>query len=197
MTEIVEFVASEIGKVPLVFDMMFAVPWATAEVVQPPNWEEFVFSFGQALDRGAELGVEVQHAQVSLGGMGRSIHPIRNTHFALVPPNTVTAFHDFFEEASADPALGAYGWFDPDADRICFDHDKRQRMEHSLEESYYLPECMRCVCWNVCFGPGGAKGRVPRLAGKLDPLCQMRIGVSKELLRRAVPRRAKMQESNL
>lgn len=184
MTEIVEFVAREIGRARLDLGMMFSPPWVRPESATSPPWEEFVSGFGQALDRGAELGVDVQHPSISWATLAAEQGSRGATHFCLAAPNVITAFFDVPEEGSATPQLGAYGWYDRGRKTIVFDHEKRLR----LEEEQICGDCRGCACSAACLGQAGVKGRMPRENEALGPVCQARIGVLKELLRRAVAR---------
>ena len=112
MAEIVDFVAREIGRARLDLGMMFAPPWVRPDAAAPPEWREFVAGFGKALDRGAELGVRVQHPSISWETLAAVQGPRAARHFCLAPPNVVTSFFDVPEEGSAAPQLGAYGWYD-------------------------------------------------------------------------------------
>jgi sulfatase maturation enzyme AslB (radical SAM superfamily) len=189
VVEIVEFVAREIGRVRLDLGMMVALPWVSSARAHPPAWERFVAEFGRALDRGAELGVQVRHPTVSwetlLGARARV-----SSHFCLAAPDVVTSFFDVPREHAGKPELGAYGWYDATRRTIVFEHDKRRR----LEEGQAAPECQECACGSACLGQGGVKGRLPQGVPVLGPVCQARLGVLKEMLRRAVPRREQAQE---
>jgi len=184
MAEIVGFVADEIGRTRLDLGMMFAPPWVRPDAAAPPEWTEFVTGFGEALDRGAELGVRVQHPSISWETLAAVQGPRAARHFCLAPPNVVTSFFDVPKEGSATPQLGAYGWYDSSRNTIDFDHPKRLR----LEEEQSSPACQRCPCRAACLGQGGVKGRMPKENEVLGPVCQARLGVLKEILRRAVPR---------
>jgi sulfatase maturation enzyme AslB (radical SAM superfamily) len=184
MVEIVDFVASEIGRTRLDLGMMFALPWVRPDSAAPPEWMEFVTGFGEALDRGAELGVRVQDPCISWEALAAEQGSRAARHFCLAPPNVVTSFFDVPEEGSATPQLGAYGWYDSSRNTIAFDHEKRLR----LEEEQTSPACQQCACRASCLGQGGVKGRMPKEIEVLGPVCQARIGVLKELLRRAVAR---------
>jgi hypothetical protein len=107
------------------------------------------------------------------------------THFCLAAPNVITAFFDVPEEGPATPQLGAYGWYDNGRKTIVFDHEKRLR----LEEEQTCAACRGCACSAACLGQAGVKGRMPKENEVLGPICQARLGVLKELLRRAVARR--------
>jgi sulfatase maturation enzyme AslB (radical SAM superfamily) len=185
MTEIVDFLAREIGRARLDLGMMFAPPWVRPESATSPPWEEFVSGFGQALDRGAELGVDVQHPSISWATLAAEQGSREATHFCLAAPNVITAFFDVPEEGPATPQLGAYGWYDNGRKTIVFDHEKRLR----LEEEQTCAACRGCACSAACLGQAGVKGRMPKENEVLGPICQARLGVLKELLRRAVARR--------
>jgi sulfatase maturation enzyme AslB (radical SAM superfamily) len=184
MVELVEFVAREVEGSRLDLGMMFAPPWVRPESATSPPWEEFVSGFGQALDRGTELGVDVQHPSISWATLAAEQGSRGATHFCLAAPNVITAFFDVPEEGSATPQLGAYGWYDRGRKIIVFDHEKRLR----LEEEQICAACRGCACSAACLGQAGVKGRMPREYEALGPVCQARIGVLKELLRRAVAR---------
>lgn len=182
LTEIVDFVARDIGRVGLDFGMMFAPPWVDGSAAAQPPWETYVSEFGKALVHGARLGMRVQHPTISyetLCGMNRS--RVVN-HFCVAPPNIVTAFFDVPIEGAADPQLGAYGWYDAHTGVIRFDHEKRQRLER--EEP--MQACQDCPCASACHGVAGVKGRFPCEVDAESAICRARVGVLKELLRRAV-----------
>jgi sulfatase maturation enzyme AslB (radical SAM superfamily) len=184
LVEIVEFVAREVGPARLDFGYMFTLPWINGCGVQSPPWENFVTQFGRALDRGIELGVRVRHPDVSLQTFGHQRPNLVAGHFCLAPPSIVTAFYDVPVEGDANPRLGAYGWYDPDSRSIHLDHEKRKQ----LEGRELFAKCFDCPCSVSCLGPGGVKGRMSGPMEGDQPACQTRIGVLKEILRRAVPR---------
>ncbi|HUJ10664.1 MAG TPA: radical SAM protein [Verrucomicrobiae bacterium] len=188
--EIVEFVAREIGRVRLDLCMMFQTPWVDTDAAQPPLWQQYVAEFGKALDLGARLGVKVRHPTISFESLCSGYSFNVATHFCLAPPNIVTSFFDVPEEGAGTPSAGAYGWYDAATRTLHFDHDKRRR----LEEQQALSECRCCACGPACLGAAGVKGRVPREVTVLGPVCQARIGVLKELLRRVVPKRGALLE---
>lgn len=185
LDELVELVASELGPVRLDLGMMFAPPWVHAAEAAAPEWTDFVAGFGRALDRGAALGVEVGHPTISWQTLAAPPELPVATHFCLAPPDIVTAFFDIPREGAAPPRLGAYGRFDRARGEIVLDDARRRE----LERSQALPECMACGCRAACLGQGGVKGRMPSDVRPLGPVCQARLGVLKELLRRAVPQR--------
>jgi len=185
MVELVELVASEIGRVRLDLGMMFAPAWVPPERAAPPPWQAFVRGFAAALDRGAELGVRVQHPTVNWETLaGERSTPVA-PHFCLAPPNVVTAFFDVPLEGAASPQEGAYGWYDEVGGEIVFDHAKRRRLLAEQHRS----TCVECACGIACLGPGGVKGRMPAETPLGGPVCRARLGVLEEMLRRAVPRR--------
>lgn len=185
LEEIVEFVRAALGPVRLDLGMMFGPPWVDPAAAAPPDWRAFVTAFARALDRGRELGVDVQHPCVSWATLAAEAAPQVASHFCLAPPDVVTSFYDVPREGSATPSLGAYGRYDRDRDAIVFDHDKRRRLEAEQARG----ACIECACRAACLGQGGVKGRIPESIAVLGPVCQARLGVLKELLRRAVPRR--------
>ena len=193
MEEVVEFVAETAGPVQLQLNMMFGLPWVRGDTVQPPHWEQFVTGFGRALDRGAELGLNVRHPEISLDTIGQDRQSLVASHFCLAPPNIVTAFYDVPAEGGVDPTLGAYGWYDADRHSIRFDHEKR----HRLERNQASVACLDCPCCLACCGPGGVKGRMPRqLRGNREPGCLSRIGVLEQILRRSLTRAGKPKGRN-
>lgn len=185
MVELVEFVAREIGQVRLDLGMMFDPPWVSPERATTPPWRAFVAGFSAALDRGTELGVAVRHPSINWDTLGGERGARLAPHFCLAPPNVVTSFFDVPREGDATPEFGAYGRYDRAAGAIVFDHAKRRRLEE--EESHEV--CRKCACGAACLGAGGVKGRMPRETPVLGPVCQARLGVLRELLRRAVPPR--------
>jgi sulfatase maturation enzyme AslB (radical SAM superfamily) len=183
LTEIVDFVARDIGPARLDLGMMFAPPWVSSCAATQPPWETYVTEFGKALAHGAKLGVRVQHPTISyetLCGMSRSRVV---SHFCIVPPNIVTAFFDVPGEGAADPQTGAYGWYDTQTRAIRFDHEKRQR----LEDGEPMAACQDCPCASACHGVAGVKGRFPTEVDPGGAVCLARVGVLKELLRHAAP----------
>jgi len=185
LDEIVEFIATAVGPVRLDLGMMFGPPWVDSAAAAPPDWREFVAAFARAIDRGRALGVDVQHPCVSWGTLAADPPVYTAPHFCLAPPDVVTAFYDIPREGSATPRLGAYGRFDRARGVIVFDHAKRERLEQDQAEQ----ACLECACRAACLGQGGVKGRIPEEIAVLGPVCQARLGVLKELLRRALPRR--------
>ena len=190
MTEIVEFVAKEIGRATIHFGMMFRTPWADRRVARSPGRTDYVEQFGAAIDLGARLGIRVQHPTISYESLCSPSTTSVKSHFCLAPPNIVTASFDIPEEGSGDPQQGAYGWYDSTDGSLRFDHEKRQR----LEQQQTLLECVSCPCGSACLGAAGVKGRVPKEISVSGPICQARIGVMKELLRRVSPRRLTAKE---
>lgn len=180
MTEIVEFVARQIGAVRLDLGMMFAPPWVDGRAAPPP-WETYVAEFGKALARGAEFGVRVQHPTISYETLCAETPSPVVSHYCIVPPNIVTSFFDVPAEGNADPELGAYGWYYASTETIRFDHTKRRR----LEEAEPIAECKDCPCATACHGVAGVKGRFPSDTDFSAAMCQARIGVLKHLLRHA------------
>ncbi len=145
MAEIVAFVAREIGRTRLDLGMMFAPPWVRPDSAAPPGWREFVAGFGEALDRGAELGIRVQHPSINWETISAEQGPRAARHFCIAPPNVVTSFFDVPEEGSATPQLGAYGWYDNGRKTIVFDHEKRLRLERERSPGANLPGKARCA----------------------------------------------------
>jgi sulfatase maturation enzyme AslB (radical SAM superfamily) len=192
MVEIVEFVASELGRVRLDFGAMFAPVWVDTRLIRPPQPEEFAAQFGRALDRGRKLGVQVRHPEVAPSTLAQSHPSIVSSHFCLAPPNIITAFYDVPNEGSGNPELGAYGWYDSATKSLRFDHEKRRELERQQASE----ECLGCPCSVNCLGPGGVKGRMPGKPGVAEPDCRARVGVLRELLRRAVPRRMQTTEKH-
>ena len=185
MLEIVEFVAQDIGQIPVEFMPMFAPVWVDTRLIRPPQPDEFVAQFGRALDRGREVGVQVSYPALDPASLAHGASSIVSSHCCLAPPNVVTAFFDVPNEGSAAPELGAYGWYDATTGSLRFDHEKRRK----LEREQACEECLGCPCSPHCLGPGGVKGRMPGKPGVAASDCQARVGVLRELLRRAAPRR--------
>lgn len=190
MSEIVEFVARQIGPVELEFEMMFPLPWISATRAQSPGAQDFVEEFSRALDTGSRVAVRVRHQAVHLAKLACDPKIVTQDYLCLAPPNIVTAFHDLPQELNFDPQLGKYGWYDSASDRIHFDHAKRRRLYHDFE----VASCPGCACWQMCAGYGAVRNRLCSDAQSLESLCQLRIGILQELLRRAVPRQPHIQE---
>ena len=184
MVEIVELVAREVGPVRLDLGMAFTPRWVRPEEAASPPWPAFVAGFAAALDRGAALGVRVAHPSVSWDTLAGEHGGAAAPHFCLAPPDIVTAFFDVPREGAAPPGLGAYGRWDRARGTIVFDHEKRRRLEAEQAPAV----CLECACAAACLGPGGVKGRMPDESAPLGAVCQARLGVLRELLRRAVPR---------
>jgi len=191
MATMIKFFAQELGRVCVVFDMMFDVPWRSSDEFSPPHWAQFVDEFGRALDCGEKLGVEVQHAQVSVSAACAAEDSGPRQHFALVAPDVVAAFHDVFAELGETPVLGTYGGYCRETGSIWFDHQKRVSMESTPLEF----ACQACPCVHACHGTGAAKARIDITEPGKDDTCRMKVGVLKELLRRAVPRRTTLKEA--
>lgn len=196
MTEIVEFIAREIGPVELEFEMMFNLPWISSARAESPVVREFVEQFGDALDAGARLKVRVRHQAVNLGKLARDPCAPSRDYLTLAPPNIITAFHDLPQELDFNPTLGAYGWYDKATDSIRFDHEKRRRL-HEGQELTELTQCRECPCWAVCSGQGAVKSRLMGDSAALEPICEVRIGILQELLRRKVCRQIDLEEKSL
>jgi len=192
MVEIVEFFAREIGPIEVEFGPMFAPVWVDTRRIRPPEPEEFVAQFGRALDRGRGLGVQVRHPEITPTSLTHRRSSIVSSHFCLAPPNVITAFYDVPNEGSGNPELGAYGWYDSTTKALRFNHDKRRELERQEASE----ECLGCPCSVNCLAPGGVKGRIPGKPGVAEPDCRARIGVLRELLRRAVPRRIQTTEKH-
>lgn len=190
MIEIVDFVARDIGRVTVHFGMMFRTPWADRQLARSPQGDAYVAQFGAALDHGAALGVKIEHPTISYESLCSPYSFSVKSHFCLAPPNIVTASFDIPEEGGGEPQQGAYGWYDAHTRTIRFDHEKRRR----LTQEHSLSECVSCPCGSACLGASGVKGRVPEDIPVLGPVCQARIGVMKELLRRVAPRRPLTKE---
>lgn len=193
MPEIVEFVAREIGPVQLEFEMMFALPWNSSSGAESPYVREFVEEFGRALETGSRLNVGVLHQAVNLGKLGRDPCEASWDYLCLAAPNIITAFHDLPQELDFDPGLGAYGWYDRATDRIQFDHEKRRRLHQNQD----MTGCRACPCYVMCSGQGAVKSRLMGNTAALEPICEVRIGILQQLLRRAVPRQTKTEEQLL
>ena len=191
MPEIVEFMARKIGRCKLNFGMMYSSTWVDPALASPPAWQDFVHGFGEALDRGTELGVQVRHPEVTPEILPRAQRDGATNHFCLTPPNIVTAFYDIPREGGASPELGAYGWYDKQRNSIQFDHAKRLRIAAELES---MPCCEACACRFACMAQGRVRGRMPDDATVYAPTCGARVGALRETLRRMVPRRKCFEE---
>ena len=190
MTEIVEFVGHEIGPAELEFEMMFDLPWISPACARRPDVQEFVEQFGYALDAGFQLKVSVRHQVVHLSKLARDPHATTQDYLCLAPPNIITAFHDMPQELDLNPQLGAYGWYDKATNQIHFDHEKRRQL-YQVQE---MIKCRECPCRLMCCGYGAVKSRLMSDPAALEPICEMRIGILQQLLRRAVPRQTRTEE---
>jgi MoaA/NifB/PqqE/SkfB family radical SAM enzyme len=183
ISEVVQFVAREIGAAHLQLSMMFFASQVEDPTFGPPPWEDYVREFGKALDLGARLGVKVSHPQVAYESLCCSNSGRLTAPFCLVPPRTVTAFFDVPEGVDAG-SLGTYGHYDPEERTICFDHERRRQ----IGQAEPWDACQSCPCCAACIGTGGVRGRIPMAAPLVGPECQARLGVLKELVRRSVPK---------
>lgn len=191
ISEIVQFVARDIGSAHLHLSMMFPASQADNQMFGPPPWEDYVREFGKAMDLGARLGVKVSHPHIAYESLCFSNPANLCAPFCLAPPRTVTSFFDVPVEGADASALGAYGYYDPAKRAICFDHEKRRQ----LEQAQPWAVCQICPCGPACIGTGGVRGRVPKAAPLLGRECQARLGVLRELVRRSVPRQIVKKEA--
>ena len=184
MIDLVDFVASEIGLVHLDLGMMFAPPWVDPGRSAAPSWRDFVSGFAAALDRGAEVGVCVEHPSIRRD-MLLADDRLHDVHLCLAPPDLVTAYYDVPREGRDGPCGGVFGRWDRASGRLILDRERLQELVHDPGD----PRCEACPCRSACFGPGGVKGRMPENRQLTESVCHARVGVLREILRRSAPAR--------
>jgi sulfatase maturation enzyme AslB (radical SAM superfamily) len=184
MVEIVEFVASEIGKVHLDMGIVFTPRWVDRERVRAPAASEFLQGFAAALVRGRELGVSVGNPNVSIELLLRDPEQ-SDIHVCLAPPDVMTAYYDVPLEGANSPTAGAFGRWDPAASEIWIDDELRRRL---VREEGGDERCAVCPCRSACLAPSGVRGRMPDDDELRNRECKVRVGVLEELLRHVADR---------
>ena len=181
MPQFVDFFADAFGeRIRVMFAAMMELEAAPGGF-NSPEPDLFARNFGAALDRGRARGVHVGHCVVSIETLvldaGREV----NRTVCLLPNRTVARHYEPFWLGDArNFSSSVFARFEHPLGCLVVDERKHQESFHGV----LPPRCHTCACVAACAGYPSSWGWNEVHPG--DHECEVRRGVMREILRRAV-----------